>query len=134
MRIARRSGLSVLEVLVAMAILSGLLVAIAGYLSSGDRFRAMRSRHSYTVIAAQNQIEYMRTNAAYTKYFEDTLYETAINNRIYEVSRTRILSEEDAYGLVDEEPETLHEYEISVRHIDSNAKPLKVRFIQGFGK
>jgi Tfp pilus assembly protein PilV len=121
-------GFTVLEVLVAVFVLSCTVTAVLQLMLTGDRINARRQGISYATILASNQAETIRRQEESATLLGDTTYETNMNGLGFEVRRTRISPPETA------RPDTviyLLEFSIAVTRKNEDNPLVHFRLLQG---
>jgi Tfp pilus assembly protein PilV len=122
------SGMTIVEAMVAMVILSFTMAAVVHLIVTGDRISGRRSGLSYATILAQSEAERLRSYEKSLVLPNDTLYTQTTNGIAFTVSRKRI---QNTTGIID--TLSYREYAVVVKRI-GGIIPLTIslRLLQGF--
>jgi Tfp pilus assembly protein PilV len=126
----RTSGLTLVEVLIAALILSAITTAVASLLISGFKLGGKRTALSYALIAAQNDVERIRSSASKGREVGDSLYDETINNYSLRIARTVLQTTEDD-PMMQTDSLRLHEITIAVIRTADEDTLARYRFVQG---
>jgi Tfp pilus assembly protein PilV len=124
----RVSGMTIVEAMVAMVILSFTMAAVVHLIVTGDRISGRRSGLSYATILAQSEAERLRSYEKSLVLPNDTLYTQTTNGIGFTVSRKRI---QNTTGIID--TLSYREYAVVVKRIGGIVPlTLSFRLLQGF--
>ncbi|NLP01806.1 MAG: type II secretion system protein [Fibrobacter sp.] len=128
-RIEQQGGFTVLEVIVAIFILSCISAALMKALFSADRIHGRATVVMNSTTLAENEIERIRTKAAFFEAVQDCTYIATVGKRQYQVER-RVIPQDDI-SIVESNP-AMMEIEVSVSDNSNPENPLRFRFLQGY--
>jgi type II secretory pathway pseudopilin PulG len=89
-RCRRTAGMTIVEVLIALFILSAITSAVVSLIVTGDRIAGRRTGVSYATTIAKNEAERIRSSESASVLPGDTVYSDTVNGIEFEVSRTLI--------------------------------------------
>ncbi len=121
-------GMTIIEVLIALFILSVITSAVLGAVVTGDRIAGRRGGMSCAVTLAKNEAERLRGSESTIVVPGDTAYFDTVNGIVFQVARTRIGSRAPLADSV-----VLYwEYAISAQRIPQPGPAVTIRLIQGY--
>jgi type II secretory pathway pseudopilin PulG len=124
----KRSGMTILEVLIALFILSAVTTAVIGVIVTGDKISGRRSGVSYATTIAKNEAERLRAGQSALTLPGDTAYSDTVNGIVFGVSRSRI----GESILAPDSVVPYQEYAISVSRIPAPGPVVTLRVLQGY--
>jgi type II secretory pathway pseudopilin PulG len=123
-----RSGMTILEALIALCILGFTTSAVVGLVVTGDRIAGRRTGVSYAVIIAANEAERLKNFQTSPILPNDTTYSDTVNGLAYEVTRTRIRRD----PLPADSVIVYQEFSVSVRRTLGPGPSVTLRLLQGY--
>lgn len=127
--VMERSGMTLLEVLLAVVIVSMVTTVFLRFLVSGERIRGRGMLISHAAVIAGNEAERIKSAAAGTGLIiTDTAYEADAGGRTFIVERRAIESRNSQETVIFSD---CQEIEISVRKTESDSPLVRFRLIQG---
>jgi hypothetical protein len=123
----KHCGMTILEVLIALFILSAVTTAVIGVIVTGDKISGRRSGISYASTIAKNEAERLRAGQSAIAIPGDTAYSDTVNGIVFAVSRVRI----GASILAPDSVLPYQEYSIFVQRIPPGPA-VTLRVLQGY--
>lgn len=123
-----RCGFTVVEVIVAIAVLGATVATVAIGLSAGDRMRGRRMIASYGTMLAESEAERIKAEAELADSITDSTYDAVVNKQAYTVIRSVVPQEDVIIG----PGPRLQELEITVQRRGMPDTVAHVRLVQGF--
>lgn len=121
-------GFTMLEVIIALLIFSGVSVLLLKAVSTADRIRGKGARVVHEVILGENETERIKAIAGHGDRINDTVYTSQLYNSEYTVER-KILS---PLLITPDSLPDLYTLEIKVSPVGSNGVPITFRLVQGY--
>jgi hypothetical protein len=123
-----RSGLTILEALIALCILGFTMAAVVGLVVTGDKIAGRRTGVSYAVIIAANEAERLKNFQTSPVLPNDTVYSDTVNGITYDVTRTRIHRD----SLPADSVIWYQEFAVSVKRTPGPGPAVTLRLLQGY--
>jgi type II secretory pathway pseudopilin PulG len=123
-----RSGMTILEALIALCILGFTTSAVVGLVVTGDRIAGRRTGVSYAVIIAANEAERLKNFQTSPVLPNDTAYSDTVNGLTYDVTRTRIHRD----SLPADSIIWYQEFAVSVKRTPGPGPLVTLRLLQGY--
>jgi len=129
-RLGTAKGMTVLEVLVSVVILTVASTVFLRFLLIGDRAMNKNLRIEQAVLCAQNEAERLKAHAGEKTAINDTLYEAAFGKIRYSIQRRTVVA--DAFEEIESDTAATREIEIIVRRAESDTALLAFRQLQPY--
>lgn len=127
-----RAGMTIIEVMVAVVVLTTTTMFISQFLVSGDRIYGRSAHIERATRLARNEAELLKANAPIRSELEDSIYEVTVGERMYAVER-KIIENESHDSLFQGFP--VQEIEIRVKNdLYDEQAIVEFRFLQGMSK
>lgn len=123
-----RSGMTILEVLVAMLIVGIVITTMVNLIATGDRMAGRRHSLAGATLVAKNEAERLRAYEKSLVLPKDTAYTETYNGMDYDISRTWIKND----TLLVTSPVLHREYRITVAAKNNRSVSLTFRVLQGY--
>jgi type II secretory pathway pseudopilin PulG len=123
-----RSGMTILEALIALCILGFTTSAVVGLVVTGDRIAGRRTGVSYAVIIAANEAERLKNFQTSPILPSDTAYSDTVNGLTYDITRTRIHRDSLPADLII----WYQEFAVSVKRTPGPGPLVTLRLLQGY--
>jgi Tfp pilus assembly protein PilV len=123
-----RSGMTILEAMIALFILGFTMTAVIGLVVTGDKIAGRRTGVSYATLIAANEAERLKNFQTSPVLPNDTAYSDTVNGLTYAVTRMRIRRD----PLPADTIVLYQEFTVSVHRTPGPGPSVTLRLLQGY--